>query len=44
MDASTKKAFGIKVKALGRTLKEFKAYKKEVGDYDMNEVTQDKKK
>ena len=44
MDASTKKSFNIKVKVLGRTLKEYKAYKKEVEDYDMNQVSQDKKK
>ena len=43
MDATTKKAFSIKVKALSRTLKEFKSYKKEVGDYNMNQVSQDKK-
>ena len=44
MDASMKKAFGIKVRALNRTLKEFKSYKKEVESYDLNEVSQDKKK
>mgnify|MGYP000474688422 CR=1 FL=1 len=44
MDASQKKAFSIKVKALTRTLKEYKSYKAEVGTYDLNEVSQDKKK
>lgn len=44
MDASMKKAFVIKVRALTRTLKEFKSYKQEVDSYDMNEVSQDKKK
>ena len=39
-----KKAFVIKVRALTRTLKEFKSYKQEVDSYDMNEVSQDKKK
>ena len=36
MDASMKKAFGIKVRVLTRTLKEFKSYKQEVDSYDLN--------
>lgn len=44
MDASTKKAFQVKVRCLVRTLKEYKAYKNEVDSYDLNVVSQDKKK
>lgn len=44
MDASTKKAFQVKVRCLVRTLKEYKAYKNEVDGYDLNVVSQDKKK
>jgi hypothetical protein len=44
MDASQKKAFQIKVKALARTLKEYKSYKQELDAYNLNEVSQDKKK
>ena len=44
MDASQKKAFQIKVRALTRTLKEYKNYKQELEGYNLNEVSQDKKK
>ena len=44
MDASQKKAFVVKVRTLVRMLKEYKSYKTEVGGYNMNEVSQDKKK
>jgi hypothetical protein len=43
MDASAKKAFQVKVRCLVRTLKEYKAYRKEVQAYDLNLVSQDKK-
>lgn len=41
---SNKKTFRIKSKALERTYKEYKIYKAEFDSYDMNEVSQDKKK
>ena len=44
MEASKKKAFHIKVKSLLRILKEYKNYKVEVESYDLNVVSQDKKK
>ena len=44
MDASMKKAFQVKVRTLVRTFKEYKNYKTEVQSYDMNVVSQDKKK
>jgi hypothetical protein len=44
MDAAQIKAFQVKVKSLGRTLKEYKAYSAEVQAYDLNVVSQDKKK
>ena len=44
MDAAMKKAFTIKVRSLVRTLKEYKSYRNEVEAYDMNQVSQDKKK
>jgi hypothetical protein len=44
MDASMKKAFQVKVRTLVRTLKEYKNYKAEVEAYDLNVVSQDKKK
>jgi hypothetical protein len=44
MDASQKKAFSIKVRALTRTLKEYRNYKLELEGYNLNEVSQDKKK
>lgn len=44
MDASTKKAFQVKARCLARTLKEYKLYKNEVDGYDLNVVSQDKKK
>lgn len=39
-----KKSFQVKVRSLGRTLKEYKSYRAEVDAYDLNEVSQDKKK
>lgn len=39
-----KKAFQVKVRTLFRTLKEYKAYRGEVAAFDLNEVSQDKKK
>ena len=44
MDTSMKKAFQVKVRTLARTFKEYKNYKTEVQSYDMNVVSQDKKK
>lgn len=44
MDASAKKSFQVKVRCLVRTLKEYKNYKNEVEGYDLNVVSQDKKK
>lgn len=44
MDQQKKKAMIVKIKAVGRTLKEYKSYKSEVESFDMNEVSQDKKK
>ena len=44
MDAGQKKAFHIKVHSVVRTLKEYKSYRTEVESYDMNQVSQDKKK
>lgn len=44
MDSSLKKAFSIKVKIVTRILKEYKSYKQELETYDLNEVSQDKKK
>lgn len=39
-----KKSFQVKVRSLARTLKEYKLYRTEVDAYDLNEVSQDKKK
>jgi protein subunit release factor A len=44
MDASAKKSFQVKVRCLVRMLKEYKNYKNEVNGYDLNVVSQDKKK
>jgi len=44
MIEANKKAFRIKSKALERTYKEYKSYKAEFDSYDVNEVSQDKKK
>ena len=44
MDEAKKKALKVKIRAVGRTLKEYKSYKSEVESYDMNAVSQDKKK
>lgn len=43
MDESQKKALLVKIKAVARTLKQFKAYKAEVANFDVNVVSQDKK-
>ena len=43
MDAAKVKAFHLKVASLTRTLKEYKSYQQEVGAYDLNLVSQDKK-
>lgn len=39
-----RKAFHVKVGSLVRTLKEFKGYRAELQTYDLNQVSQDKKK
>lgn len=39
-----KKAFQVKVRTLLRTLKEYRAYQNEVAAFDLNQVSQDKKK
>jgi hypothetical protein len=44
MDAAMMKVFQVKVRALARILKEYKIYKNEVEAYDLNIVSQDKKK
>lgn len=44
MDTGMIKTFQVKVRSLVRILKEYKAYKTEVEAYDMNLVSQDKKK
>lgn len=44
MDASKKKALYIKMKSLQRTYKEYLAYKNQFEAYDINEVSQSKKK
>lgn len=41
---ASKKAFKIKSKALERTFKDYKYYKSEFDAYNINEVSQDKKK
>ena len=43
MEQSKQKAFLIKIKAVGRTLKEFKLYKNEVEGFDITLVSQDKR-
>lgn len=43
MDAAKVKAFHVKVASLTRILKEYKSYQQEVGAYDLNLVSQDKK-
>ena len=43
MDAATKKTLLVKLKAVGRCLKEYNSYKQEVDAYDQTLVAQDKK-
>ena len=44
MEESSKKSFKIKSKALQRTFKEYHIYKAEFDAYDINQISQDKKK
>ena len=43
MQEAKKKAMVVKIKAVGRTIKEYKSYKQEVEEFDMTLVAQDKK-
>jgi hypothetical protein len=43
MQEAKKKALLVKIKAVGRTIKEYKSYKQEVEQFDMTLVAQDKK-
>jgi Sec-independent protein translocase protein TatA len=43
MQEAKKKALVVKIKAVGRTIKEYKSYKQEVEKFDMTLVAQDKK-
>lgn len=43
MDEAKKKQLLVKIRAVGRTLKEYKSYKKEVEQFDPTVVAQDKK-
>ena len=43
MDAGKKKTILVKIKAVGRTMKEYNNYKQEVEAFDQTQVAQDKK-
>ena len=43
MDSTKKKALLVKIKAVGRTLKEYNSYKSEVDSFDQALVAQDKR-
>ena len=43
MDAAKKKSLLVKIKAVGRTMKEYKNYKQEVEAFDQTQIAQDKK-
>ena len=44
MSGFQKKTLVVKIKSVDRTYKEYKLYKQEVDNFNINEVSQDKKK